>query len=306
VTPDTVYVGQQVTYDAITLVDEAARSRLRTNPQYTPPPVSGATLYDFRFDTTLISDVSVNGYPYRQYIYRRAIYPLTVGTYDIPAATLQYSLPDEDGYFSQHIAYTLHSESLQFVVVPLPITGKPVDFNGVVGQFTDTAYTDGSPPHVGEPFLLTLRVSGIGNITLLPRPSLNIDWADAVDSKERVSWDSTGSVVRGYKEFEWVVTPKVAGRMFIPRIRYDYFDPTSRSYKSAATREIRMTVAASGATATLPNGVTTPDTIGTTPFPMIANMLREHWRIAAGVAIALIVLILVFAVRAIGADSDEE
>jgi len=55
VSPDTVYAGQQVNYDAVTLVDDVARRRLRANPVFTPADVAGVTIYDFPFDTSSIS-----------------------------------------------------------------------------------------------------------------------------------------------------------------------------------------------------------------------------------------------------------
>jgi hypothetical protein len=301
VTPDTVYVGEQVTYDAITLVDDVARTRLKANPVYTPPDIRGVTVYDFPFDTTAISTVYQNGMPFRRYVYRRALFALTPGTYTIPPASLSYSLPESDSYFSERGTFTAHSLPLTFVALPLPVNGRPMDFPGVVGQFVDTLYFDQAvTPRVGEPFTVTMRVNGVGNVTLLPRPPLRVDWADVVMGEERVTWDSTGSVVRGAKEFDWLVTPKVAGGLFIPSVRYDYFDPTTRQYAAAVTPVRPVTVVE--AATSLPETMTEPrDTIGATPFPMLKRIVMDHpVPIAAGVL--LVIFLIIFA--AIRARSD--
>jgi len=295
--PDTVYVGQQISYDAITLVDDIARTRLKSNPEYTPPDVRGVTVYDFPFDTAAITTVVGNSTTFRRYVYHRALFPLTPGVYTIPAATLTYSLPESDSYYSERTTYTAHSLPSTFVARPLPVNGKPLEFTGVVGQFSDTLYSDGSSPRVGEGFTVTMRVNGVGNITLLPRPELRVDWADVVADQERVVWDSAGTVVRGAKEFDWTVTPKVAGALFIPPVRYEYFDPVTKQYTAALTPTVPVTV--TSATSTLPEtAATRPDSIGDTPFPMALRMIRSHPLAAAGIVAFVLFLVIFLAIRA--------
>jgi hypothetical protein len=309
VSPDTVYAGQQVSYDAVTLVDEVARRRLRKNPVFTPADVSGVTVYDFPFDTASISTVMVNGSPYRRYTYHRAMFPLLPGTYSVPAATLQYALPDGDDYFSPQRTYTTNSDATQFVAVPLPTAGRPVGFIGPVGEFRDTLRTDGSNPRVGDPFTVTLRVSGVGNLRLMVRPSLDIDWATSVPGEERVYWDSAGTVVRGSKEFDWVVTPKIAGDMTLPSVRYDFFNPTTRQYGFAMTASSRVRVAPISG----PVVDTTPsprDSIGDSPFPMLVRLARSNSLVvaigASAIAIILFGILLLSRRRDASGDEDEE
>ncbi len=308
ISPDTVYAGQQVNYDAVTLVDDVARRRLKANPVFTPSDVAGATLYDFPFDTSAISNVAVDGAQFRRYTYHRAMFPLLPGTYAVPAATLQYTLPDGDDYFSPPRTFTVTSIAASFVAIALPQAGRPIGFSGAVGEFRDTLSTDGSTLHVGDPFTVTMRVSGVGNLRLLTRPPLQIDWAAMVPGAERVFWDSTGSVVRGAKEFDWVVTPRIAGDMVLPAVRYDFFNPTTRRYEFAMTPSIPMTVAP--ITGNVPDTTTTPrDTIGDTPFPAIARLARANSLIIAIAAsvVAVILLGILFLSRRRGrANRDEE
>ncbi len=307
IAPDTAYVGQQVNYDAVTLVDDVARRRLKANPVFTPASVSGVTLYDFPFDTSAISTVTVNGAPFRRYVYHRAMFPLLPGTYTVPPATLQYTLPDGDDYFSPPRTFTTTSAAGTFTAIPLPAAGKPIGFGGAVGEFRDTLRTDGSTLRVGDPFTVTMRVSGVGNLRLLVRPLLQIEWASIVPGEERVSWDSTGTVVRGAKEFDWVVTPKIAGDMVIPEVRYDYFNPTTRRYESVTTPRLPMTVAAA-TTASADTTAVPRDTIGDTPFPAIARFARQNsLGIAIGAsAVAVILLAMLLFGRRGKTDSDDE
>lgn len=308
IAPDTVYVGQQVSYDAITLVDDVARRRLKSNPVFTPAEISGVTLYDFPFDTSAITNVTVNGANFRRYVYHRAIFPLLAGTYTVPPATLQYALPDGDDYFSTPRPYSETSPQASFTAIALPLSGRPVGFVGAVGEFRDTLKTDGSAMRVGDPFTITMRVSGVGNLRLLVRPPLQIDWATLVAGEERVFWDSTGTVVRGAKEFDWVVTPKIAGDMVIPEVRYDYFNPTSGRYESTTTPRVQVTVAAA-ATAVADTTAIPRDTIGDSPFPVIARFARDNSlaiAIGASVIAAIFLAILLFGGRGKSDGDDEE
>lgn len=307
VSPDTVYVGQQVNYDAVTLVDDVARRRLRTNPVFTPADVAGVTIYDFPFDTSSISTVTVNGAPFRRFAYHRALFPLLPGSYTVPAATLQYSLPDGDDYFSPPRTYSTMSAPETFTAIALPASGKPVGFIGAVGEFRDTLRTDGSTLRVGDPFTVTMRLSGVGNLRLLARPALDIDWATTVPGEERVYWDSAGTVVRGAKEFDWVVTPRIAGEMVLPETRYDFFNPTSRRYEFATTPSLRVMVAS--ATGPAPDTTSVPrDTIGDTPFPAIARLARSNSLLIAiaATAIAVILFGIMLLSRRGSRDRDDE
>ncbi|MGI8509417.1 MAG: BatD family protein [Gemmatimonadaceae bacterium] len=292
VVPDTVYVGQQVTYDAVTLVNDATRARMRANPEYTPSEVTGVTIYDFPFDTASISDVALNGARFRRYVYRRALFPLSAGVYQIPPATLRYRVPEADAYLGQSGPTVLRSTPDTFVAVALPPSGRPLAFAGAVGELRDTIWTDGAAARVGDTFTVTVSVSGIGNLNLLPRPPLQVDWATIVPGDERVSWDSTGSAVRGSKQFDWVVTPRVAGDLSIPPVRYDFFNPATRRYEVATTALLSVPVSAAGGSV----GAPVPpvrDTIGDSPFPMLMRMARNNALVIAIIGAVVILLIAV-------------
>lgn len=290
VLPDTVYVEQQVTYEATTLVDDVARARLRANPSYTPSDVSGATVYDFPFDMSRVDDVNVGGTHYRRFTFRRALFPLAPGPLVVPASTLQYTLPEVDGYAAPVQTTTVMSDSAVVVAVPLPAAGRPVGFSGAVGDLRDSLTLDPSSWRVGDPTTVTLRLTGTGNLKLLPRPELDVPWASVTPADERVTWDSTGVVVRGAKEFDWVVTPRISGEMVFPAVRYDYFNPATRRYVAATTPSVRVAVTKPGAS----TAVAPPprDTIGDSPFPLIGRLIRENV-VVVGIATAAVVLLIV-------------
>lgn len=299
IAPETLYVGQQATYDAVTLLTESAQSQLSRNPEYIPPEVRGATVYDFKFDTALTTDINLRGVKYRRYVYRRAIFPLSEGTFTIPHATLRYSLSGSESYNSRSVDREIFSEAVTFTVLPLPTSGKPLDFSGAVGQFSASAFLDNDSPRLGQPITLTVRILGVGNLALLPRPKIRIDWADVFEGDESVFWDSTGSVVRGYKDFAWVITPKISGELFIPGVNFDFFNSSINGYAVATTESIPVQVG-------LGEGVSSDsfrplqDTLSTSPFPAILRIFTDYWIVSLAGVLLVIFLVLFFAIRAAG------
>jgi hypothetical protein len=58
-----------------------------------------------------------------------------------------------------------------------------------------------------------------------------------------VQLDSSATVVRGAKEFDWVITPARSGEVEVPQIRYPFFNPYTERYELAVTTPQRVSVA---------------------------------------------------------------
>lgn len=239
VSPETVYVGQQATYELGVFIDGATRQRLRRNPEFVPPESRAMLAYDLP-DKTGGFTGTIDGRAMEVHVFRRALFPLTPGRYDVPEARLNYALPQSASFFSREETFTLRSENVAVVAVPIPAAGRPDDWAGAVGNWRASARVDSAPRRPGEPFVLTLRVEGQGNVTLLPRPALEMSWASVVAAEERVRLDSSATLLRGAKEFDWLVTPREGGRQSIPAIRYTFFNPYSRRYEVATSDPIAV------------------------------------------------------------------
>ena len=243
VSPDTVYVGQQATYELGVFLDQETRGRLRRNPEFIPPESRAMLSYDLPDPGGSVS-VTRDGRSYEVHVFRRALFPLTPGRYPIAPARLAYTLPQGQSFFSREESFSLRSEPVTLVVVEPPAAGRPADWAGAVGSWRASARVDAARDRAGDPLVLTLRVEGTGNVTLLPRPKLTIPWASVVVANERVKLDSTPSALRGSKEFDWLVTPRSGGAQRVPAIRFSYFNPFSRRYEAALSEPFSVQVAA--------------------------------------------------------------
>jgi tetratricopeptide (TPR) repeat protein len=242
VTPESVYVGQQATYELGVFIDQETRTRLRRNPEFIPPESRAMLAYDLPDPGGTIS-VTRDGRSYEVHVFRRALFPLTPGRYQIPTARLAYTLPQSQSFFSREESFSLRSEEVTLVAIDPPMAGRPPDWSGAVGVWRVSARVDTTRDRAGDPFVLTLRVEGQGNVTLLPRPPLTIPWAMVVPANERVTLDSTPTILRGSKEFDWLVTPRTGGAQRIPPIRFAFFNPFSRRFEVSESAPFTVQVA---------------------------------------------------------------
>jgi hypothetical protein len=241
--PETVYVGQQATYQLGIFVDERVRDRVR-HMEATAPEMRAMLAYDAPPPVSGLPMRSLGSREYEVHVYQRAIFPLAPGRLAIPPAHLSYAMPLSFSFFSREENFELRSDSAIVVAIEPPRAARPPDYTGAVGRLRVAARLDGRAARVGEPMTLTVRISGIGNVKLLPRPHVSIPWASLVPAGERVSLSSDPIVIRGSKEFDWVVTPLTSGRVTVPRIRYPYFDPVQERYEVAQTAPDSLMIAA--------------------------------------------------------------
>jgi hypothetical protein len=240
--PDTVYVGQQATYQVGVFLSDEIRARLRRNPEFVPPEVRSMLAFDVPSPPGSASR-TVGPRHYDAHVFQRALFPLTAGQHVIPSARLNYALPLSNSFFSREETHSEHTDVLQLVARDPPEAGRPSAYRGAVGRFTAATHMDGRSARVGDPLTITVSVDGVGNVSLLPRPQIDVAWADVVDGDERVALDSTAVLLRGHKDFDWVITPRTAGTFAVPPVRYPYFNPYTERYEIAVTGSEQLKVA---------------------------------------------------------------
>ena len=243
VQPETVYVGQQANYQLGVFLDETVRDRMRSMealaPEmrsmmaYEPPaPLAGFPLRN------------ASGHRYEAHVYQRPIFPLSAGRVAIPPARLLYAMPLSYSFFSREESFELRSDSAVVVALDPPLAGRPADWTGAVGTLRLSTGVDSAAARVGDAMRLVVRVSGQGNVKLFPRPALALTWASTTAEGERVTMSADSMHIGGTKEFDWVITPRVAGRVEVPPVRYPYFDPYARQYEVAESAPVAIFIAA--------------------------------------------------------------
>lgn len=242
VVPDTVYVGQQITFQAEAMFSNEVRLLLRRAPEYVPPSPVGFWIQDLN-DAPMVEPRVLNDRLYEVQTFRRAYFPLSPGLVSFPPARLVYEI--RRGFLYAPESRELNSDTLRVVVLPLPEEGRPHDFNGAVGQFTVTARLEPAEVPAGEAAMLHVEVSGTSNIKAAPPPKLP-DWPGVrvYPPSEEAEVVPVGGVVQGTKRFTWVIVPETAGRHELAPVRYPYFDPVRKEYDVASSAPLTLRVTA--------------------------------------------------------------
>lgn len=242
VSPDTVYVGAQATLQVGVFLDDQVRMRLRRNPEFVPPEPRSMLAYDVPAPARSTAARRVGDKRYEAHVFQRALFPLAPGRWIIPPARLVYALPLTSSFFSREETHTLRTDTLVVVALEPPMEGRPADYAGAVGALEVAAKLDSGAGRVGDPVVLTLRVSGAGNVKLFPRPAISVPWASVVKGEERVRLEPPSTYVRGAKEFDWILTPREPGTHALAPVRYPHFNPFTERYEIAVTRPDSLTV----------------------------------------------------------------
>ncbi|HEY2065538.1 MAG TPA: hypothetical protein VGG84_06235, partial [Gemmatimonadaceae bacterium] len=262
---DSLFVGQQVDYVVDVQLNEPARERLRRNPTFFPPEMPSVLAYDLPAPQPIARE---GRHCFESLSYHRALFPLFPGAVSIAPATLAYSLPLSTSFFSREESYELRTDSVRFTAIEPPTEGRPADYAGAVGSVRATGSLSATSARMGDPLVLTLRLEGTGNVKLLPRPVLTIGWATIALGEERVTVDSSAPRVRGTKEFDWLLTPRVAGRQTVPAIRYPFFDPDRGGYDVSVADSIAVDVASAS--------LASADTATVTRLPIRTTLHAER------------------------------
>ena len=128
-------------------------------------------------------------------------------------------------------------------VKSLPENGKPFDFSGAVGKFDFQVVPSRTTLKHGESTELNVSVSGNGNLKLfnLPKPVVPsaLEMYDPVHT-ESVTTPLTG--MTGRIADKYTIIPQYKGNYTIKPLSFNYFDPSTKTYKTVTSQEIVISV----------------------------------------------------------------
>lgn len=133
------------------------------------------------------------------------------------------------------------SEALTLSVRPVPEAGKPANFSGLIGAFNLSAEATPTEVNVGDPITLTLTVDGSFYLRHFELPPLQQQASLA--GKFRIPEEmAPGRAEENRKVFTQTIRAESASVTEIPPIELAYFDTSTGSYATAATKPIPITV----------------------------------------------------------------
>lgn len=188
-------------------------------------------------------------------IKRMALFPTDAGKKDIGpmqiecdvrVQTRRRSIFDsffDDPFFGRTVRRVVASKPISIEVLPLPEEGKPANFSGLVGEFNISANVDKQAVKTNEAISLTIKISGKGNIKMIPNPQVDLppDF-EKYEPKISQNIDRSEKGITGSKSFEYVLIPRYPGLQKIKPINLSYFDVTNRKFRFLQTPEILINV----------------------------------------------------------------
>jgi len=203
----------------------------------------------------------VNGIPYTLLVFKLTATAARTGDLTFgpvqESLTLLIPIPGQRSFFGpqyQRRPVTLSSDAVAMRVLPLPAQNVPEDFNGAIGNYQLSVTAGPTNVGVGDPITVRVQISGRGPIeglTLPPQPQ----WRDFNTYPPTAKTETSDPLgLAGTKKFEQVIIPLNHEIKALPPLRFSFFDPSARSYRTLTGPAVPLTVRPSGvAAAPLPN-----------------------------------------------------
>lgn len=184
----------------------------------------------------------------------KVLIPKTAGTFDVSAASVTADIAVGqksrsrgrfDDFFGSQYEYKrfgAESKALRLEVQPLPQSGKPADFYGLVGRFTISAEASPTEVNVGDPITLTIHIGGSPYLAPVQWPALDTMTA-MIESFKMPAERSDGEIQNNTKVFTQTIRPNHAEVIQVPPIPLSFFDVKAGQYRTVYTKPIPLNVA---------------------------------------------------------------
>lgn len=141
---------------------------------------------------------------------------------------------------------TVSSPPLDVSVLPLPLEGRPPTFSGAVGSFKITTELSATAAAAGDPLTLRMHVNGRGNFDRVDSTMLGPleEWKTYPprSTTTRAAAAGSGRGSEGEKTFEQPIVATRPGKLIVPALSFDYFDPNTGRYASAHSAPLEVLI----------------------------------------------------------------
>ena len=233
-----LYVGEPalVTYQLYTALN--SQSRVSRQPSF-----NGCSVLEL--EPAREHRDTLNGRHFYVYCIRKVqLIPLEEGALQLGQAAVDnvVQLANAEGNSFSNYNVTLVNDPVTVDVKALPVSDKPKDFSGVVGNFSIDTRIDSNEIPVGENATLHITIRGSGNFAALHVPV--IAWPQGTehfDVSDTQYIDQENFPVTGYKTFDIHFIGNKEGTIQIPPVSFSFFDPTSQTYRTVQSNEAGIT-----------------------------------------------------------------
>ena len=150
-----------------------------------------------------------------------------------------------DDFFQNYRERRVMRKSLPVTinVNELPLSGRPANFSGIVGNIDAKGSISADSVPANEALTYKITVSGTGNLKLMTAPKLNLPHDfEVYEPKVSKNIVATAGGNRGTVTFEYVIIPRFAGEYQIPELNIPYFNAITGKYATATVNPFNVKV----------------------------------------------------------------
>ncbi|MGI9516760.1 MAG: BatD family protein, partial [Pirellulaceae bacterium] len=126
-------------------------------------------------------------------------------------------------------------------VLPVPTAGRPVDYQGAVGQYRIVTEAPQTSVNAGDPITLNIGIVGTGPMELVQAPPL-AQFPELVAEFKVANEPLAGFVEDNTKVFSTTIRPRNEGVAEIPAIPFSFFDPATEQFRTVMSKPISISV----------------------------------------------------------------
>ncbi len=215
-----------------------------TNIQYPLLAHEGFSMDEFHAPQK--SRKTIKGYNYNIIAFKNSIFPLKSGDLRLGPATITCNSQSLDATTGSpnlsEKAFRKNSLEIESTVkdinvLPVPEDARPESFNGAIGKFDfNISIEPKGPIKVGDTIVITMEISGKGNLALLSAPIIDKGEGCILYEPYLRKEDKT------YKIFEQVLIPKSVDLQCIPEVEFSFFDPEEERFKTITRGPVELKI----------------------------------------------------------------
>lgn len=182
----------------------------------------------------------IRNLPYRVQRLELILYPVQAGALTVPAWSWQGRVywPDRSLFGQSSAVRNFYAPPVTVTVEPLP--PAPPDFSGAVGSYRMENVFPRETLTVGTPIQWTITITGTGNPDVVSPPIIPpLPWTHLTGPEIDLQGPDGGEQT---KMFTYQLTPLVSGEQELPAIRYVFFAPPLKQYKTIQVPARKITV----------------------------------------------------------------
>ncbi|MFV0606206.1 MAG: BatD family protein [Niabella sp.] len=135
-----------------------------------------------------------------------------------------------------YIHFTISSVPIAITVLKPVNTGNPIQYSGATGDFWMNIKIDKSILAPGETGLLTITISGSGDLSKVKQPA--VSWPTGIITYPAKVQTNSHSAINGYKVFGIPFSGSAEGNYTIPPIQFSYFDTLNNRLNTITNKPV--------------------------------------------------------------------